>query len=122
MIGLSPGNSVLDADPAPPPRGTAPQISVHVCCGQTAGWIKMPLGMKVGLGPGRIVLHGDPAPLPKGEQPPNFRLVFVVAKWSPISATAEQLSGITKWCTTETCQTVNGQDHRISELEHNQWR
>jgi len=30
--------------------------------GQTAGWIKMPLGMKVGLGPGDIMLDGDPAP------------------------------------------------------------
>jgi len=33
-----------------------------------AGWIKMPLGMKVGLGPGHIVLLGDPAP-PKGHSP-----------------------------------------------------
>jgi len=33
----------------------------HVCCGQTAGCIKMPLAMKVGLGSGRIVLHGDQA-------------------------------------------------------------
>jgi len=36
-------------------------------CGQTVGWIKMKLGMKVGL----IVLDGDPA-LPKGAQPPIF--------------------------------------------------
>jgi len=27
-----------------------------VYCGQTVGWIKMPLGMEVGLGPGDIVL------------------------------------------------------------------
>jgi len=27
-----------------PQRGTASQFSSHVCCGQTAGWIKMPLG------------------------------------------------------------------------------
>ena len=26
-----------------------PQFSAHFYCGQTAGWIKMPLGMKVGL-------------------------------------------------------------------------
>jgi len=32
-----------------------------VYCRQTAGWIKMPLGMEVGLGPGDIVLDGDPA-------------------------------------------------------------
>jgi len=38
-VGLSPGNFVLDGDPAPPS-----QFSAHVYCGQTAGWIKMPLG------------------------------------------------------------------------------
>jgi len=27
-----------------------------VYCGQTVGWIKMPLGTEVGLGPGDIVL------------------------------------------------------------------
>ena len=30
--------------------------AVHVYCGQTAGWINMPLSMEVGLGPGHIVL------------------------------------------------------------------
>jgi len=34
-------------------------------CGQTVGWIKMKLGMRVGLGPGHIVLDEDPAPVPK---------------------------------------------------------
>ena len=34
-------------------------------CGQTAGWIEMPLDTEIGLGPGHIVLDGDPAPLPK---------------------------------------------------------
>jgi len=51
----------------------------------------MPLGTKVGLGPGRIVLHGDQLPLPKGAQPPNLRPMSIVAKRSPISATAELL-------------------------------
>jgi len=36
-----------------------------VYCGQTVGWIKMPLGMEVGLGPVDIVLYGDPPPSPK---------------------------------------------------------
>jgi len=31
-----------------------------VYCGQSVGWIKMPLGTEVGLGPGDIVLDGDP--------------------------------------------------------------
>jgi len=34
-----------------------------VHCGQTVGWIKMPLGTEVGLGLRDIVLDGDPAPL-----------------------------------------------------------
>ena len=54
--GLRPGHIVLDGDPAPPPqRGTAPQFSAHVCCGQMAGWIKVPLGREVGLGPDHSV-------------------------------------------------------------------
>jgi len=91
-VALGPGNIVLDADPAPPPRGTVfPQILAHVCCDQTAGWIKMPFGTKVGLSPGRIVLHGDPAPPRKRGTTPNFRPMYIVAKRSPISATAEHL-------------------------------
>jgi len=48
-VGLGPSDIVLDADPAPPPqkRGRVPPFSAHVYCGQTAGWIKMALGMKV---------------------------------------------------------------------------
>ena len=61
---------------SPPKNGPEPppQFSAHVCCGQTAGWIKMALGMDVGLGPGHIVLDGEPAPLPqKGDRdPPIF--------------------------------------------------
>ena len=58
-----------------------PVLSVKlVYCGQTVGWIKMPLGMEVCLGPGHIVLDGDPARPPlKGAQPPNFRPMSVVA-------------------------------------------
>ena len=54
-----------------PKRG---QNSAHVCCAQTAGWIKMSLGVQVGLDLSDIVLPGDPAPLPtKGAQlPPIF--------------------------------------------------
>jgi len=45
-------------------KGAQPPILAHVCRGQTAGWIKMPLGRNVeivDLGPGDIVLDGDPA-------------------------------------------------------------
>ena len=43
-------------------KGHSPQFSAHVRCGQTAEWIKMPLGMEVGLGPSDFVLDGDSAP------------------------------------------------------------
>ena len=53
QVGLGPGHIVLC---------TASQFSAHVCCGQMAGWIKMPLGMEVNLGPGDVVLDGVAAP------------------------------------------------------------
>jgi len=72
-VGFGPGHIVLGGDPTPPQKGHSPQFSAHVCCRQTAGWIKMPLGTDIGLGPGDIVLDGHPAPLPKkGTQPPTI--------------------------------------------------
>jgi len=72
-VGLGPGHIALDEDPAALPQGHSPQFSAHICCGQMAGWIKMPLGMEVGLGPGHIVLDGDPASPKKGTAPlPQF--------------------------------------------------
>ena len=56
-----------------PKKGTEPppQFSAHFYCGQTAGCIKMPLGIEVRLSPGDFVLDGDPAPFPKrGQSPP----------------------------------------------------
>jgi len=62
--------------PAPPPqRGTAPQFTAHICCGQIAAWIKMSPGTELGLGPGDFVLNGQPAPPPQ-----NFPPMFIVAK------------------------------------------
>ena len=68
----------------PPPKkevepggggGWSPPMSIlaHVYFGQTAGCIKMPLGMEVGLSPSDFVLDGDPAPYPKRVESPNFR-------------------------------------------------
>jgi len=92
-VGLGPGHIVLDGTQLPlPQRDTAPQLwphyarvgpsaphskkgehspqlSAHVCCGQTARWIKILFGTKVGLGPGHIVLDGDPAHPRKGHSP-----------------------------------------------------
>jgi len=43
-----------------------------VYCGETAGWIKMPLGTEVGLGQGDIVLDKAQLPLPKKRHDPQF--------------------------------------------------
>ena len=67
-VGLSPGDFVLDGNPATSPKrgraGRAPEFLAHIYCGQAAAWIKTPLGTEVGLGLHDIVLDGDPAPLP----------------------------------------------------------
>jgi len=68
-LGLDPGNLVLDGTQlAVELKGTSSptQFSAHVYCGQTAGWIKMPLGTEVAVVPGDVVLDGDPV---KGESP-----------------------------------------------------
>ena len=69
-VGLGPGH-MLDVDPAPNLQ--------PVFCGQTVGWIKMPLGTKVGIGPGDVVLDGDPAARPK-RGTVHVRHMSIVAK------------------------------------------
>jgi len=68
VAGLGPGHIVLDGDPDPPPTkgNSLHQFLAHVCCGQTAGWTKMPFDMEVGIGRGDFVLDGDPAPPKRG--------------------------------------------------------
>jgi len=46
-VGLSPGDFVLDGEPAPPQKGGRPPNFRPVYYGQTAVWIKMPLGTEV---------------------------------------------------------------------------
>jgi len=76
-VGLGSGHIVLDEDLVPLPKsGIVPQFSAHVCCGQTTGWIKMPLGTEVDFGPGQIVLDGDPALRKKGVQHPHFWTMY----------------------------------------------
>jgi len=79
--------------PLPLPKKGAeppPQFSAHFYCGQTAGWIKMALGMELGLGPGDFVLDGDPAaPSPKrGLESPQFVPFLLVGLYSSSSSTA----------------------------------
>ena len=73
---------------SPEKRHTDPtQFLDHVYCGQTAGWMKTPLGTAVDLGPGHILLDGDPAPpSAKGAQhPPLFRPMSIVDMVSHLS-------------------------------------
>ena len=51
----------------------------------------MPHGVQVDLGLGDIVLDRDPAPPKRGTVPTSFRPMSIVAKRSPISATAQLL-------------------------------
>jgi len=88
-VGLGPGD-IVGWGPTPQKGGhRCPHFTVHVYFGQTAEWIKMLLGTEVGHGLGDPVLDGDPAPPRKGAQHPTFRPMYIVAKRSPISATAE---------------------------------
>ena len=79
---LQPRRLCVRWGPSPyPQRGAAPQLSAHVYCGQTAAWIKMPLGKEVGLGLCDMVLdENTPARPLKGHSPHNFRPMSVVAK------------------------------------------
>jgi len=65
--------------------------SYSIACGQTAGWMKTPLGTEIDLRPGHIVLDG-PQRSAKGAQHP-LPLLGPYLLWprSPISATAELL-------------------------------
>ena len=77
-VGLGPGHI--------PPKGHSPQFSAHAFCGQTAGWIKMALGID-------IVLDRDRAPPKRGTAAPSFWPMSIVVKRSPspMSVTAEHL-------------------------------
>ena len=65
-----------------PKRGgeRSPQYSAHVRCGQTAGWIKMSVGMQVEQRKRHCVRWRPSPPSPKGAQSsPNFQPISVVA-------------------------------------------
>jgi len=70
----------------PPPPSFWP-----VYCGQTAGWLKTPLGTEVDLGPGNIVLDGVPGLHETGTAAPHPFGPCLLWPRSPISATAELL-------------------------------
>jgi len=91
-VGLSPGDIVLDGDPAPPKKG---HFSDHVYCRQMVGCIKLPFGIKAELGPVHIVLDGDlapPAPLQKGQSSlPLFGLCLLWPNGRPSERPSAEL-------------------------------
>ena len=89
-VGLGLGDFVLAGDPGPlPKRGTA-SFRAHVYCGQTAGWMKTPLGNEVDLGPGHIVRLGPSSAPRKGHisLPPST----LSLRPMPVVATVAHLS------------------------------
>jgi len=70
----------------PQKKGTPTHVLAHVYCGQTAGWMKTPLGIEVDLGPGHIVLDGVAAPVNGAQQPhPSFRPMSIVTTVAHLS-------------------------------------
>jgi len=82
--GLGPGHIVLDGDPVPhPKKGHTSPISAHVYCGQTAGLIKMPLGVRRLASAQAILCYmGTSLPSKKGHSSPphTFGSMSVVTK------------------------------------------
>jgi len=66
-----------------------PQFSAHVCCAQTDGWIKIPLGREVDVVPGDIVLDGDPAAPPQKREAESPKFVLSLLVYSSSSSTAQ---------------------------------
>jgi len=54
-------------------------------CGQTAGWMKTPLGTEVDICAGHIVLDGFPSLRERGTAPPPFRPMSIVATVAHLS-------------------------------------
>jgi len=98
-LDLGPGDFAYDADSATARTEGTPTTSeflAHVYCGQTAGWMKTPLGTEVDLGPSHIVLDGIPALRERGTAAPSFRPMSIVAPRSPIAATLSHLRSLLK--------------------------
>ena len=62
----------------PQKRGQSlPQFLAHLYCGQTAGCIKIPLGMEVGLSPGDFMLNGEGPHLYSPGRPSRWALAHI---------------------------------------------
>ena len=90
----------------PPKRGQSPQFSANVCCGKTAGRIKILLGTEVDLGPCHIVLDGFAARRERGTAAPALFGPCLLWPRSPISAAAK-LFTVMLLMGIQGCQTVS---------------
>ena len=81
-VGLSPGDFVLDADPAPSPKRVVPYPIFGPYMLWPTGWMDQDATWEVGLGPSDIVLDRDPAPPPKkgADKAPHFWPMSIVVK------------------------------------------
>jgi len=75
-VGLGPGHSVRCGSSSLSPKGHIPSIFRPVCCGQTGGWINMPLGMGDRPRPTRHCVRWGPGSLSakrgRSSLPPTF--------------------------------------------------
>ena len=78
---------MLDGVAGHPLKGAQPPVFlVHVYCGQTAGWMKTPLGIQVELGLGHTVLDGTQLPRQRGTAAPLFSAhIYIVATVAHLS-------------------------------------
>jgi len=92
-VGLGLGDFVFSGDPASSRKKCTAhtQFLAHVYCGQTAEWMKTPLGAEVDLGPGSLCWSGAQLPPAKGAQHPPLFGPCLLLPPSPISAAAELL-------------------------------
>ena len=86
-LGLSSGDFVFDGDPATPEKGhTHPtQFLDHVYCGQTAGWMKTPLGTEVDRVTDHIVLDVVAAVRERSTAAPLLSAMSIVATVAHLS-------------------------------------
>ena len=94
-VDLGPGDIVFDGDPdIPPPQkkggGTQQPKFLPMYCGQTAPWIKMPLGTGVVSAQATLCYMGTQLPLKGAQQLPIFgpRLLWPNG-WMDQDATAK---------------------------------
>jgi len=79
QVGLDPGHSVLNGDPAPPKRGTAPNFRPMSVVAKWLDGLRCHLLWRQASTQATLCYMGTHLPAKRGTAP-NFRLVYIVAK------------------------------------------